>query len=266
MHTCLTILITGCSSRRPSEIVEKILHTLKEREKELRRKNSTLSWTTTSSFGDSAIPSRFRVMDPQRKTFQSMVEQASKPSHTMDQKTFKCVARSVLSPEHRDWREGEVEGDTEKKKQLQGKGKQFLLCQENQLEDISENSDNSDRELSDCVSSDASDNSDWSDEEREKLEKIFGAMSERGEECEKIRHLRRSRRRSRRTQDSLGPGSLGTSSWEIAKLVYSRDSSLSGLTSSSLNSSNLELDSRSLDSGDVYLAGQRITKEMDVSM
>ena len=54
--------------------MEKILHTLKERERELRRKNSALSWTTTSSLGASAIPSRFRLIDPQRPTFESIVE------------------------------------------------------------------------------------------------------------------------------------------------------------------------------------------------
>ena len=241
----LTIIIVGCSSRRPSGIVEKILQTLKEREKELRRKNSTISWTSTASFGASAIPSRFRVMNPHRKTFQSVVEQVVQPGLVLvdQQKKFKCVAQSLLGQDNREWREREEE-EMEKRE-----GKHLKLCQAKQLEDISE--DNDIGELSDCVSSEVSDDSDWSDEEREKFEKIFGAMSERGEECEKIRHLRRSRRRSRRTRDSVCPGMPGISSWEVAKLVYSRDSSLSGLTSSSLNSSILELDSRSLDGRDL---------------
>ena len=41
---------------------------------------------------------------------------------------------------------------------------------------------------------------------------------------------------------------------DIAKLVYSRDSSISGLTASSLNSSTFELDRGSLD-GDSSCAG-----------
>jgi hypothetical protein len=71
--------LSGSASRRPSEIVEKILHTLNEREKELRRKNLTQSWVTTLSFRGAAIPARFRIMDPQRKTFESIVEQVSPP-------------------------------------------------------------------------------------------------------------------------------------------------------------------------------------------
>ena len=102
--------LSGSSSRRPSEIVEKILHTLKERERELRRKNSALSWTTTSSYGASAIPSRFRLMDPQRPTFESIVE-AVVHRRPLDQtatspRTFRSIARSVLSAENREWREG----------------------------------------------------------------------------------------------------------------------------------------------------------------
>jgi len=243
--------LQGCSSRRPSGIVEKILETLKEREKELRRKNSTISWTSTASFGASAIPSRFRVMNPHRKTFQSVVEQVIQPGPAVvdQQKKFKCVAQSLLGQDNREWMEREEEEvEVKKRNQLRRKEK---LRQDKQLEDISENNDSSDIELSDCVSSEVSDDSDWSDEEKEKFDKIFGAMSERGEEYEKIRHLRKSRRRSRRTRDSVCPGMPGVSSWEVAKLVYSRDSSLSGLTSSSLNSSILELDSRSLDGRDL---------------
>jgi hypothetical protein len=127
----------------------------------------------------------------------------------------------------------------------------LVFGQENQFADIIDSVNVSDKELSDCVSSDVSDNSDWSYEERENLEKIFGVMSERVEEWEKIRHLRRSRRQSRRA----GLGSLSASNWDIAKLVYSRDSSISGLTASSLNFSTLELDRGSLDGGDSYPAG-----------
>jgi hypothetical protein len=195
---------------------------------------------TTSSFGGSAIPSRFRLMDPKRKTFESIVEQVSPPSADLS-KSFKSIAKAMVSPEKKecDVEKGNVEIN------------QLVIGYENQLSDIIENANVSDTELSDCVSSDVSDNSDWSDEERENLEKIFGAMSERGEEWEKIRHLRRSRRQSRRA----GLGGLSASNWDIAKLIYSRDSSISGLTASSLNSSTLELDRGSLDGGDSSCAG-----------
>ena len=147
----------------------------------------------------------------------------------------------------------------EKNKDLEGNEdvgrKRAAIGKETQSEDIGENNNLS--ELSDCVSSDVSDNSDWSDDEREILEKQFGAMSERGKECEKIRNLRKSRRHSRRAQQSLG-----ASNWEIAKLVYSRDSSLSGLTVSSLNSSTVELDRRSINDGDSSLAGLSETEKI----
>ena len=141
----------------------------------------------------------------------------------------------MVSPEKKEQKESDVEKGNVQRNQL-------VFGQENQLADVIEKANMSDTELSDCVSSGVSDNSDWSDEERENLEKIFGAMSERGEEWEKIRHLHRSRRQSRRA----GLGSLSASYWDIAKLVYSRDSSISGLTASSLNSSTLELDRGSL--------------------
>eukprot|EP00090_Calanus_glacialis_P041296 TRINITY_DN7270_c0_g1_i1.p1 TRINITY_DN7270_c0_g1~~TRINITY_DN7270_c0_g1_i1.p1 ORF type:complete len:366 (-),score=96.86 TRINITY_DN7270_c0_g1_i1:249-1346(-) len=65
--------LQGCPSRIPSDIVEKILNTLKESEKELRRKHSILSMTSSSSFGVSAIPSRFQLMNPARKTVHTII-------------------------------------------------------------------------------------------------------------------------------------------------------------------------------------------------
>ena len=67
------IFCEGCPSRIPSDIVEKILNTLKESEKELRRKHSILSMTSSSSFGVSAIPSRFQLMNPARKTVHTII-------------------------------------------------------------------------------------------------------------------------------------------------------------------------------------------------
>ena len=93
----------GSPNRRPSEIVEKILNTLVQNDKELRRRNSCQSWSTSSSFipGVGGIPSRFRVMDPRRKTFQSIVEEVRKPRKvpkvtTPSKRSFKNVAQTVL--------------------------------------------------------------------------------------------------------------------------------------------------------------------------
>ena len=170
---------SGCPSRIPSDIVEKILNTLKESEKELRRKHSILSMTSSSSFGVSAIPSRFHLMNPVRKTVHTIVDQVSKST-----KSFNGIAPSnpLVKPEN----------------------------SERKPENISEHSVMIDDEHSDCVSSDYSDDSDWSDEEREKLEKLFGEMSVRGVGSEKKRQFRRSRGESRKSNESCG-GSVGTS-------------------------------------------------------
>lgn len=208
--------------RRPSEIVEKILHTLKERERELRRKNSALSWTTTSSYGASAIPTRFRVMDPQRPTFESIVEavvvqRRPEGDPPPGPRTFKAVARSVLSVENRQWREdGRVEGRGQERRRMVIGGRAYLVDEEgNEEEEVLEDGLDMRHRLEhqdsrDSLVSTTSLDSDWSDEEREELERMFGAMSERGEEQTKIRQLRRSLRRSRRKR-SQGAYSSGYS-------------------------------------------------------
>ena len=213
--------LSGSSSRRPSEIVEKILHTLKERERELRRKNSALSWTTTSSYGASAIPSRFRLMDPQRPTFESIVE-AVVHRRPLDQpqttpRTFRSIARSVLSAENREWREGRGgdSGEGRRRRLVLGDSA-FLVDEEGNEEeevleaDLRKRLEHQDSQ--DSLVSNTSLDSDWSDEERAELERVFGAMSERGEEQAKIRQLRRSLRRSRRKAESQGAYSSAPSS------------------------------------------------------
>ena len=96
----------GSPNRRPSEIVEKILNTLVQNDRELRRKNSSQSWSTSASFvpGVGGIPSRFRVMDPRRKTFQSIVEEVRRPRKSPlaidgQKRSFKDAAETVISGE-----------------------------------------------------------------------------------------------------------------------------------------------------------------------
>ena len=157
------IFCEGCPSRIPSDIVEKILNTLKESEKELRRKHSILSMTSSSSFGVSAIPSRFHLMNPVRKTVNTIVDQVSKST-----KVFNVLAPSntLVKPEN----------------------------SERKPENISELSVIIDEEPSGCVSSDYSDDSDWSDEEREKLEKLFGEMSVRAVDSEEKKTIQKIKR------------------------------------------------------------------------
>ena len=183
----------GSPSRRPSEIVEKILQTLMKTDRELRRKNSSQSWSTTSSIlpgVGGGIPLRFRMMDPKRKTFQSIVEEVRRPRRALpaNRRTFRGAAQSVL---------------------LEKKEKEKV---EGQEEDDEDEEGDSERE-----SEIESEDSDWSDEEREELERMFGAMSERGKLVERRRRARKSLRKSRRRGEG---GVCG----ELARLVFSRDS------------------------------------------
>ena len=187
----------GSPNRRPSEIGEKILNTLVQNDRELRRKNSSQSWSTSSSFvpGVGGIPARFRVMDPRRKTFQSIVEEVRRPRKSPltingQKKSFKDAAETVMS------------GESEL----------------NEEDEMAENF--SDDQVSDL---EEDDDSDWSDEERAELERMFGAMSARGQGAENIRRVRKSIRRSRRRPDITG---------DLARLVFSRDSDTGSLADS----------------------------------
>ena len=72
---------------------------------------------TTSSFGGTTIPSRFRIMDPQRKTFESIVEQVSPPNTDLS-KSFKSVVKSMVSPEKKEQKERDVEKGNVERNQL----------------------------------------------------------------------------------------------------------------------------------------------------
>ena len=188
----------GSPNRRPSEIVEKILSTLVQNDRELRRKNSSQSWATSACLfpGVGGIPSRFRLMDPRRKTFQSIVEEVRRPRKsplTIDgqKRSFKDAAETVISGEN-----------------------EF-----NENDEISEDFSDDDAQVSDIEEID----SDWSDEERAELERMFGAMSARGKSAENIRRARKSIRRSRRRPDING---------NLARLVFTRDNDESSLAKS----------------------------------
>ena len=157
-------------------------------DRELRRKNSSQSWSTNSSFfpGVGGIPARFRMMDPKRKTFQSLVEEVRRPGRASQttRRTFRGAAQSVLLEREREESE-----------------------ERDQTEELSDDLDQ--------VSGVDSEDSDWSDDEMQELEKMFGAMSERGKMAERRRRARKSIRRSRRRGDVCG---------DLARLVFSRDS------------------------------------------
>ena len=103
-----------------------------------------------------------RLLDPKRKTFQSIVEEVRRPrtkssTHQASSvKTFKNVAQTVMT------------------------------SSDAKSEDMNE--DVCDSRVSDIESED----SDWSDEDREELEKMFGAMSARGQKIDRMRRVRKS--------------------------------------------------------------------------
>ena len=190
----------GSPNRRPSEIVEKILHTLVRNDRELRRRSSTQSWSTVhTSLAKTApggVPSRFRLVDTKRKkTFQSIVEEVRKPKMEAtdasgDKRTFKDAAKSVIDKDLEAVDDEDVGG-----------------VDNGQISDI-----------------ESSEESDWSDEEREHLEKMFGAMSERGLKVDtRSRRPRKSIRKSRRRGDICG---------EFAHLMFTRDSDASSVADS----------------------------------
>ena len=239
---------SGPTCRKPSEIVEKILQALKEREKDLQRKNSAQSWTTASSSDNSGIPSRFTLVDPHRPTLDSIVNNLPKSRVlSKDQISLKFAAQSVLRTKNREWMLQQTEEDDEEYSSQDVLRKQSDGIHEIGLEeavgDIARRKIILERtESSNSLVSTMSVDSDWSDEEREKLEKIFGAMSERGKECAKMRHMRRSFHRSMRKgandgAESISAPSNSTLSWDGAMLVFSRENSLSELTPSLLSSS-----------------------------
>ena len=133
------------------------------------------------------------MMDPKRKTFQSIVEEVRRPRRSLpaNRRTFRGAAQSVL--QERKEKEKLVEEEEE------------------EAEEGDDGSDHLERE-----SEIESEDSDWSDEEREQLERMFGAMSERGKLVERRRRARKSMRKSRRRGEG---GVCG----ELARLVFSRE-------------------------------------------
>lgn len=225
--------LQGSLHRRPSQLVEKILKALQE--KELNRKGSAMSWSSQIHNGASSIPTRFKKMDPERPTFDTLVTQVTKKTgkDKLKAKSFKSLARSVLSPENRVWRQEQIEKNKRKAAQLLILGgKSFLVDDEGNEEEVTKNESEHgslspiQRQLTkqDSLLSLISNNSfdsDWSDEENVELERKFGGMSCRSEKSDREDLMKRSQRRSR----SRKSGSATPPSFDNAKLVYSRESS-----------------------------------------
>ena len=98
----------GGLHRRPSELVDKILKTLREREMEFQRSGSL-----ALSQGSHAIPARFKVMDPNRTTFSALVKQVAERDRRDKPASFRSLARSVLSRENRIWRQQQIRANNQ---------------------------------------------------------------------------------------------------------------------------------------------------------
>jgi len=118
--------LQGSLHRRPSELVDKILKTLRDRERNFQRTSSTFST------GSHSIPSRFKIMDPNRTTFDSLVKQvAVKAAEKEKPNSFRSLARSVLSPENRSWRQEQIQSNKAAAQQLLVlAGKSFVVNEE----------------------------------------------------------------------------------------------------------------------------------------
>ena len=125
----------GSLHRRPSELVDKILKTLRDRERDFQRTSSTFST------GSHSIPSRFKIMDPNRTTFDSLVKQvAVKAAEKEKPNSFRSLARSVLSPENRCWRQEQIKSNKKQAAQqlLVLAGKSFVVDEEGNQEELSD--------------------------------------------------------------------------------------------------------------------------------
>lgn len=182
--------LQGSLHRRPSQLVEKILKALQE--KELNRKGSAMSWSSQINNGTSSIPLRFKKMDPERPTFDSLVTQVTKITEKdkfkgKSGKSFKSLARSVLSPENRVWRQKQIEQNKRRAAQLliMG-GKSFLVDDEGEVLEEVVKGRNVQNQLTKqdsllSLQSNTSFDSDWSDDEHVELERKFGGMFSRSE-------------------------------------------------------------------------------------
>jgi len=127
--------LQGSLHRRPSELVDKILKTLRDRERDFQRTSSTFST------GSHSIPSRFKIMDPNRTTFDSLVKQvAVKAAEKEKPNSFRSLARSVLSPENRCWRQEQIKSNKKQAAQqlLVLAGKSFVVDEEGNQEELSD--------------------------------------------------------------------------------------------------------------------------------
>ena len=190
-----------------------------------------MSWCSQMNNGAASIPARFKRMDPERPTFDSLVAQITKKTEKdkMKPKSFKSLAKLVLSPENRVWRKEEIERNKRRATQLliMG-GKSFLVDDEGNEEEV-KRSDFEHGSLSPMqrkltkqasllsLQSNNSFDSDWSDEENVELERKFGGMSSRSEKSDRKDLMERSIRRSR----SRKSGSKTPPCLKDGKLVYS---------------------------------------------
>jgi len=129
--------LQGSLHRRPSELVDKILKTLRDRERVFQRTSSTFS-----TGGSHSIPSRFKIMDPNRTTFDSLVKQvAEKATEKEKPNSFRSLARSVLSPENRCWRQEQIQSNNKNaaaQQLLVLAGKSFVVDEEGNQEELSD--------------------------------------------------------------------------------------------------------------------------------
>lgn len=121
--------LQGGLHRRPSELVDKILKTLRDRE--IHRANSIIS------NGCHSIPSRFKVMDPNRSTFDSVVRRVAEKER-LKVNSFRSLARSVLSKENRIWRQEQIKekNNTKATQLLVIGGKSFIVDDDGNEEEI----------------------------------------------------------------------------------------------------------------------------------
>ena len=165
--------------------MEKILNALKGQEKETKI-NGTIP-AETNCLDSNDIPERFKRMDPDRPRFSTVVRQVSraKAEETIEHKSFKSLAQSVLSNENRVWRQQQVSINKRRAAQLLVMGgKSFLVDEDGHEEEvIKKHEENIKPTLNrmrkqNSVQSANSFKSDWSDDEQEELEKqLEGIMN-----------------------------------------------------------------------------------------
>jgi len=128
--------LQGSLHRRPSELVDKILKTLRDRERDFQMQRTSSTFST----GSHSIPSRFKIMDPNRTTFDSLVKQVSvKAAEKEKPNSFRSLARSVLSPENRCWRQEQIQSNKAAAQQLLVlAGKSFVVDEEGNQEELSD--------------------------------------------------------------------------------------------------------------------------------